>query len=124
MKTPNFISSSKFQKGVMPILFGLSFLWATYALASHRLLPFLFVMLALLSHLGRRFFRANWLPIAFEFLFLGSCFSPIDVYPFGDEGRPRMAELRVGLWMEAPEDGAIYGGCNVTGYEPKWLWVW
>ena len=54
---------------------------------------------------------------------------PVDVSLHNAPGPPRFVPLEMGLpapeMMEAATRGEVMlGGCMVTGYEARWVWVW
>ena len=56
-------------------------------------------------------------------------FSPIDILPIRKGGRPRLVPLVMGLptretVQRAKRGEVILGGCIVSGFEPKYYFVW
>jgi len=56
-------------------------------------------------------------------------FSPIDVLPIPKGGPPRLVPLVMGLPTRETAERAkrgevILGGCIVSGFEPKYYFVW
>jgi hypothetical protein len=89
-------------------------------------LPFLIAAWVLFFKYGRTSIRqclialTIWLPLTF---------SPIDVLPIPKGGRPRLVPLVMGLPTRETAERAqrgevILGGCIVSGFEPKYYFVW
>lgn len=62
-------------------------------------------------------------------VWLALTFSPIDVFPIPRGGTPRLVPLVMGLprpdTVERAKRGeVILGDCIVSGFEPKYYWVW
>jgi hypothetical protein len=108
------------------ILLYVSVLW--FATAERILsIPFLF-WVAWDLH---RFFRGKTaqLPYIPWLLAILMTLLPVDVSLNNAPGPPRFVPLVMGLpgpdLMEAAARGdMLLGGCIVTGYEAKWVWVW
>jgi len=108
------------------ILLYASLLW--FAAAARMLsIPFLFWVAWGLN----RFFREKTarLPYIPWLLAILTILLPVDVSLHNAPGPPRFVQLAMGLpgpgLMETAARGdVLVGGCIVTGYEAKWVWVW
>lgn len=88
--------------------------------------PFLVVAWALFAKFGRRGLRPSLLAWT---VWLTLSFSPIDVFPIPKGGPPRLVPLIMGLrrheTLERAKRGEVLlGGCIVSGFEPKYYFVW
>jgi len=89
-------------------------------------LPFLVLAWVLFLKFGGKNIRPSL--IAWT-VWLALTFSPIDIFPVPKAGPPRLVPLAMGLptreTAERAERGeVILGGCIVSGFEPKYYFVW
>jgi hypothetical protein len=117
------VKATKFL-GFVFLLLSSSFFW----LLALRFLsfPFLIASWVLFVEVGDKDIRPSLATWAF---WLALTFSPIDVLPIPRGGPPRLVPLVMGLprreTVERAKRGeVILGGCIVTGFEPKYYFVW
>ena len=89
-------------------------------------LPFLIVAWVLFLRFGRNRLRPSLITWMVWFMVT---FSPIDVLPIPKGGPPRLVPLVMGLPTRETAERAkrgevILGGCIVSGFEPKYYFVW
>ena len=115
-----------FRRFLFPILFACSFLWF---LAAYRLvgIPLLVTVIVLYFRKPQRC-ATRWVVLVWLAL-LGTTLLPVDISFRNYPGPPRFVPLVMGLparetVTRAERGECMLGGCVVTGYEPKWVWVW
>jgi hypothetical protein len=101
---------------------------AFFSLLAFRFLgiPFLIVAWVLFFRFARNGLRPTLVAWA---AWLVLTFSPIDVLPIPKGGSPRLVPLVMGLPTRETAERAkrgevILGGCIVSGFEPKYHFVW
>ncbi len=123
LRSSDVVKAIKFL-GFALLLLSSSFFWL---LALRFLsLPFLIASWVLFVEVGDKDIRPS---LAIWAFWLALTFSPIDVLPIPRRGPPRLVPLVMGLprreTVERAKRGeVILGGCIVTGFEPKYFFVW
>ena len=109
-----------------PIILFTSFLWLSI---THRLLGLCFLVVFLILYLTVYWHRKIILLPLIWLIFITSTFLPIDLSFQNYPGHPRFVPLVMGQASIETEEKAkrgecMLGGCVVSGFEPKWVWVW
>ena len=109
-----------------PIILFTSSLWLGII---HRLLGLCLLIVFLILYLTVYWHRKIILLPMIWLLLITSTFLPVDLSFNNYPGPPRFVPLYMGLpTMEAIEEAkrgeCMLGGCVVSGFEPKWVWVW
>jgi len=122
----NLADSKIFRWVVCPPVLLLSFVWCFATARNFGQLLFLATVVLYITISWHR--RARWVIIAWlGFVFFSLL--PVDVSFRDRPGPPRFVRYVTGPITEEDLRGrkqgeVIFGGCNRSGLEPKWLWVW